>query len=269
MGSNEWSPIYTLRKSRKARQISLHISVQHGLVIVIPEKTRHFNIQEILIEKRGWIDKNLPQIQSVRAQRAEEPVLPSSLCLHAIQKTMMLEYIKTDNTHVKIKKVHPVHSSHGAFETFNGSLTQSNSALISMHSLDKEYYQVVGPIEQNDLVIKLLHRFLTLTARLHLIPWLQRLSNETGLFFSDVSLRRQSTLWGSCSAARKISLNTKLLFLPSLLAQYVLLHELCHIEHLNHSKQYWDLLKQFDPNCLNHRKALRTAAQYIPAWIEG
>jgi hypothetical protein len=64
-------------------------------------------------------------------------------------------------------------------------------------------------------------------AEQHLIPWLKRVSDETGLSYSAVSIRQQQTRWGSCSSRRLISLNARLLFSPPDLVTYVLVHELC------------------------------------------
>lgn len=61
-------------------------------------------------------------------------------------------------------------------------------------------------------------------------------------------LRYMRSQWGSCSESGKLSLNTHLVKLPQSLIHSVLLHELCHLKHLNHSKAFYALLASFDPN---------------------
>jgi metallopeptidase YgjP-like protein len=90
--------------------------------------------------------------------------------------------------------------------------------------------------------------WLTHKAEDHLIPWLKRVSDETGLSYSGVSIRQQQTRWGSCSSRRLISLNARLLFLPPDLVTYVLVHELCHTKHLNHSLRFWRLVESYLPD---------------------
>ncbi len=80
-------------------------------------------------------------------------------------------------------------------------------------------------------------KWLTQRAKENLIPWLKRVSDETELPYSSVSIRQQQTRWGSCSSRGSISLNARLLFLPPELVTYVLVHELCHTRYLNHSAE--------------------------------
>jgi hypothetical protein len=63
-------------------------------------------------------------------------------------------------------------------------------------------------------------------------------------------------------------LNLKLLFIPHDLAQCVLMHELCHTVHLNHSQKFWALLKHHEPDCKNKERELRSAMSCVPAWTD-
>lgn len=65
------------------------------------------------------------------------------------------------------------------------------------------------------------------------------LSELTGLKPTKVSLRRQKTLWGSCSPSGSIQLNWKLISAPLNVIDYVIIHELSHLKHPNHSKYFW------------------------------
>jgi hypothetical protein len=100
-----------------------------------------------------------------------------------------------------------------------------------------------------------------LTQELHL------LSNRMQLPFSKVTIRKQKTIWGSCTHNKAISLNYKLILLPKPLAQHVLIHELCHTKYLNHSKQFWQLVASFDSEWREHRKKLRQVQQFLPTWL--
>lgn len=79
----------------------------------------------------------------------------------------------------------------------------------------------------------------------------QRLSiwvAQTGLNPSRLVFRANKTRWGSCSAAGLVSLNWKLICQPTALIDYVIIHELCHLRHLNHSKDFWQLVGEFFPD---------------------
>jgi len=130
---------------------------------------------------------------------------------------------------------------------------------------------ISGNIENNpenhSLYQRLLIQWLMKHAHQHLVPWVIELSTLTGLIFNRAIIRGQTTLWGSCNAKKTISLNYKLLFLPKVLAKHILLHELCHLQYLNHSMHFWKLLEKWDPDYKSHKKSLKTAEYYLPRWL--
>jgi len=74
-----------------------------------------------------------------------------------------------------------------------------------------------------------------------------------------VSLRYMSSRWGSCrKSSRTISLNTKLLLAPPEIFDSVILHELSHLIHANHSLSFWKLVKQCDPHYKKYNNWLKT-----------
>ena len=75
--------------------------------------------------------------------------------------------------------------------------------------------------------------------------------------FKRVTIRRQTTMWGSCSSKGNLNFNYKLYFLPDYLAEYVVAHELCHLQELNHSKDFWDLVAQTIPEYQARVKQLK------------
>jgi predicted metal-dependent hydrolase len=68
-----------------------------------------------------------------------------------------------------------------------------------------------------------------------------------------ISIRDTKTRWGSCSKKGNINFNYKILFLPPYMADYVVVHELCHLKEFNHSQNFWDLVAQVVPE----HKAIR------------
>ena len=100
-------------------------------------------------------------------------------------------------------------------------------------------------------------KFFDQQARLHLPERVEHFSKAMGVTPSGLSFRRQKTRWGSCSSLGHISLNWKLLFAPEPVIDYLVVHELAHLVHANHSKKFWDLVKIHDPECLRHRRWLR------------
>ncbi len=77
---------------------------------------------------------------------------------------------------------------------------------------------------------------------------------------NKIFIRNQKTRWGSCSSKKNISLNYKLLMLPKELIDYVIIHELCHLKEMNHSKSFWQLVGSIFLNYKQLKKELRTFA---------
>jgi len=83
------------------------------------------------------------------------------------------------------------------------------------------------------------------------------------LFPSKVSFRFNKTRWGSCSYKNSIVFNYYLSKLPIELIEYVVVHELAHIEHKNHSKKFWDLVEKYLSDVKIRRKKLREFEKII------
>lgn len=73
------------------------------------------------------------------------------------------------------------------------------------------------------------------------------LINTTGLIPRKIRIRDIKYAWGSCSNNKNITINKKLISYSELAIRYVILHELCHLKYMNHSKNFWDLVQKYMP----------------------
>ncbi|MDE6711943.1 MAG: M48 family metallopeptidase [Alistipes sp.] len=105
------------------------------------------------------------------------------------------------------------------------------------------------PPEEEKVRIEELRR----AAKADLLPRIERLSRQTGLKYEKASVRAARTKWGSCSGRNHISLSLFLVTLPEHLRDYVIIHELCHTVHHNHSPRFHALVDRFTGG---HEKAL-------------
>lgn len=111
---------------------------------------------------------------------------------------------------------------------------------------------------------KYLKAFVVEYAKEHLPMYLNEVSREIGLKYTECSIRQPKTRWGSCSAQQKIMLNSALVLYPTAVVRYVCVHELAHTVHFNHSAQFWQLVQKHDHVYQINQKQLKTVA--TPWW---
>ncbi len=95
------------------------------------------------------------------------------------------------------------------------------------------------------------------TARMVITAKIKRYNELFQYRLGRVSIRNQRTRWGSCSKRGNLNFNYKILFLEESFADYIVVHELCHLQELNHSKRFWSLVAQVFPNYRQIRNELR------------
>ncbi|MFV2013926.1 MAG: M48 family metallopeptidase, partial [Candidatus Heimdallarchaeota archaeon] len=79
-------------------------------------------------------------------------------------------------------------------------------------------------------------------------------TSKLNLFPSEVKVRSYKSRWGACREDGKIIFNWRLFQAPPEIVDYVIIHELCHLKFMNHSKQYWNLVTSVYPN---HKESIK------------
>jgi predicted metal-dependent hydrolase len=86
---------------------------------------------------------------------------------------------------------------------------------------------------------------------------LARIAESMGVGYGRVSVRCQRSKWGSCTAEGNLNFNCLLMLAPEEVLDYVLIHELCHRRHMDHSKEFWADVERLDRDYREHKKWLR------------
>lgn len=82
-------------------------------------------------------------------------------------------------------------------------------------------------------------------------------AEKYGVSFGTITIRNQKTRWGSCTKKGNLSFSYRIVFLPEELQNYLIVHEVCHIREFNHSRAFWELVGQEEPNYRELRRKLR------------
>ena len=230
---------YSVRESARAKRLSIRVSRTAEVEVIAPCGCPKSRIAEFVSAKQGWIEKTVERVDLERRSRPEESQgeLPTKIVLRSLPEEWTVEYQKEDRERVGLKSVDP-------------------------------YRLIVsGGVDHVPTCHDVLQKWVRKQAQFYIPQWLRGVSQETHLTYKKVTIRRQKTLWGSCSSKGSINLNDKLLFLPFALARYVLIHELCHTRHMNHSPEFWALVEQKEPGYQKLDRDLNDAWHYIPDWL--
>jgi predicted metal-dependent hydrolase len=102
-----------------------------------------------------------------------------------------------------------------------------------------------------------IERWFRRAARTEIGPRLDLATARAGLTYSKLTIRGQRTRWASCSATGAMSFNWRLLLAPEAVLDYVIEHEVCHLEVMDHSPRFWRLLESRVPDWRDHARWLR------------
>jgi len=223
-----------IRESHRARRLTLRVHETAQVEVVVPRGLPRRLVDRFIAEHQDLIAVRVAKAQA-RAQTAE-PFPPAAINLIALGEQWQLQHLPGDGP-LRVQA-----RDEGVLRvTGRGSAAQCRAALC---------------------------RWLSSRAREVLAPWLAELAAEQGFRHGPVQIRLQRSRWGSCSAKGAISLNLALLFQPPDVLRYVLLHELAHTRHLNHSRAFWAVVAACEPDYKRLDRQLRKDGwRNVPSWV--
>jgi len=200
----------------------------------VPRRTRPAEVRAFVDENRAWIS------EAVEAFACKQPpeayALPSRVHLPGIGRDYVVSYRRGPSGRVRYREA-------------------GSTVVLS------------GPTGDREGCVQAIRRWLAAVARRELEPRLRHLSAQTEMPFDRIQIRAQRTCWGSRSSSGTISLNLCLLFLDPRILRYLMVHELCHYRHMNHSRRFWQLVGRYEPDYRRLDRALGESWQQVPAWL--
>jgi predicted metal-dependent hydrolase len=226
---------FSVRESGRAKRLSIKVYPRGRVEVVVPKRTRARDVQTFVDEHRDWIEQTRA---SFAAKHPPEPFsLPDFVNLAAIGRRVRVAYRGRRNADtVRFRR-------HGDLVVLTGNTFDEAQCIAA------------------------LKRWLAIVAKEELETWLRALSVRTGDSFKRMQVRGQKTCWGSHSSTGTISINYCLLFLEPVLVRYLMIHELCHARHMNHSRRFWRAVAQHEPDYKRLDRELGESWSRIPGWL--
>lgn len=211
-----------LKKSARAKRLILKISSEGVPVVTVPTYVPYIVAQKFAIKQRDWIQTHAtPRLLSVITEGKK---VGSD---HIVAFTRA----HTDKVSSRVgKETIVVHVPAGKLRTHPTVQAEAKKACI---------------------------RALRKQAEVHLPKRIHELSEQFGHRYNNITVRAVKTRWGSCSSQGNINLSIWLMQLPEPLVDYVLCHELAHLEHQHHQPAFWNEVAQMIPDFKARRKALK------------
>lgn len=195
-----------LRRNTRIKRLSIKIDTRSGVVVCVPFSISEERAVQFIQSHKNWILKHLS------SEKYRHKEIPNQIAL--LTCIVYFEEIEHNVSKIQQKK--------------------SNWLI----SIPKSYDFGKKEIYKRELLNKVLRK----EAQVFLPKRVAFLAEKYGFEYGKLSLRNQKTRWGSCSYQNNISLNIQLMRFPLHLVDYVIIHELCHTVHKNHSNQFWQLV---------------------------
>ncbi len=221
-------PSCKLRYSSRAKRLRLVVKAT-GAELVVPPSIGEDQALAFLDRHRGWAERKLAELRARSAPVVQAPSLRTGTTVPFQGREVPLAIGEAAGRRIRVE--------------FDGGF------LISLPP---------GTPEQRDQ-----------RARLALFAWIKEwLLREAGLIAArhaghyglrprEIRVKRMKTRWGSCGARGDINLNWLLAFAPPSVLEYVVVHELCHIRHRDHSAAFWNLVARHLPGWQEERQWLK------------
>jgi predicted metal-dependent hydrolase len=223
---------WSVRQSARARRLSVRVFRNGGVEIVVPPRTPARRVSEFVSEHREWIERQRRRT----APALHWPLPPELLSLTAIGEQWRCS-------------------------------TVAGAGRIRLREIAADELQIGGPLDDQDRLRRLLTNWLIERARLRFEAPLRALVAQMAVRPGRLQVRCQRSRWGSCSRRGTISLNACLLFQRPEVLRYLMIHELSHLRHMNHSARFWAEVGRHEPDWKALDRELLQSWIRVPTWI--
>ena len=216
---------------RSLKNIYLKVSKEEGLIIKTPKISKSY-LNQIIDEKSNWVIQRLKELE-------EKDI-----------------FIDNSNTFEENSKIFYLGNKYN----FDVIISQTKNTKIEFEN--NIFYVKTNNKNMNNknLFIKKLYEFYKSEASSIIPKLVDEYSDKMDLAYKSISYRKTKRRWGSCSFDNRLNFSTNLIKCPMEAIKSVVIHEIAHIKHKNHSKKFYDFVKIYDPN---YKILKRELSQYV------
>lgn len=206
--------------SVRARRVKLSVKPGPRIELSYPPHTSAVAAQSFLVDQIPWLERTLSNT------RTTQPLL--------LKHFSKFNWVTLDDRIMELK-------------IRSGARTQ-----VQIDAVTETIEMILPKAQEEAAALRATRRL----AETGLNSAVSRLAKKTKVSVGAVSVRDQTTRWGSCSHSGTLSLNWRLILLPPLIHDHVILHELAHRVHMNHSDRFWNQLAEWDDQWKKHDREL-------------
>jgi len=188
---------------------------EEGTLIIRSPKVSQKYIETLLLKKAGWIRRSKEKIR--------------------LKKGKMPDFRKEGGELYFLGRAYPF-KIEKQIKQKTQLLFREETFFLSSHCEDRVLFQ------------KHIDRFYKMESEKYLPAIVEKYALKMHLFPTEIRFRKTKRQWGSCSGRNVLNFNTMLMKLPESVIAYVVVHELAHIKHKNHQKNFWKLVKTYIPD---------------------
>lgn len=228
----------------RAKYVRVRLSVQGELTLLVPphKQLSPHEAENILQDMLPWIHKAWQRVQRRKARQPPPQALAVPECIEL-----------------------PAMGEHWQVQCVSGPANSTRDR-VTVRAADG-HIVLRGSVHNIPLCCKMLQKWLMPHVTAYLQQSTHAMAARHGFSVNKVSVRAQRSRWGSCSRLGNINLNYRVMVLEKALVDYLILHELCHLRHMNHSAAYKACLHSYETRWSDFEKALTKAWHTLPPWI--
>lgn len=235
---SKWSVEVHRRAFR--RSVSIYLYPHKPIKVMAGRGTSQKVIVDFLMTKKDWIEKTFEKFEAITEKFPEKKI-------KAYEEFPFLGLDRKLKVVITLNKKIFV------------SMTDENLLL----HIPRNEWSANSLVQEHPTALKEIRHFYKREAEKILLERVRHWSTQMNLFPSQVKFREQRTRWGSCSSKKIINLNWRLVVFPLDVVDYVIIHELAHLQHMDHSPRFWSLVEKYQESFKVQMKVLKESQYQV------